>query len=107
MSRASFAEIVARVHTIPSLPEVVTEVCRLLGDPTSDIKQIHKLVVKDPAMAAKMLRMVNSVYYGLAEPVHDLEQALTILGYKTIRSIAMSIACSPVVLIAEVSAGPA
>ena len=42
-------------------------------------------------MAAKILRMVNSVYYGLKEPVHDLEQAIVILGFKTIRSIALSI----------------
>jgi HD-like signal output (HDOD) protein len=38
-----------------------------------------------------MLRMVNSVYYGLAEPVSDLEQAIVILGFKTIRSVALSI----------------
>jgi len=91
ITRASFLEIVERVHTIPSLPEVVTQVCRLVNDPNANAREIHDIVIKDPGMAAKMLRMVNSVFYGLKEPVGDLEQALTILGFRTIRSIALSI----------------
>lgn len=90
--KVSFNEIVGRVHNVPSLPEVVTEVVRLINDPRSSADQVHKIMVKDQAMAAKILRMVNSVYYGLPDPVHNLEQAIVILGFKTIRSIAMSIA---------------
>ena len=91
LSRASFLEIIERIHTIPSLPEVVMQVAKLVNDPTANAAQIRDLVVKDPGMAAKMLRMVNSVYYGLKEPVRDLEQAITVLGFKTLRSIALSI----------------
>lgn len=91
VTRATLAEIIDRIHTVPSLPEVVTQICRLVNDPNSDASQVHDLVVKDPSMAAKMLRMVNSVYYALPEPVHNLEQAIAILGFKTIRSIALSI----------------
>ncbi len=91
ITRTSFEEIVDRIHTIPSLPEVVTQVVRLVNDPKSDAAQINHIMAKDPAMAAKILRMVNSVYYGLSEPVHNLEQAIMILGFKTIRSIALSI----------------
>jgi HD-like signal output (HDOD) protein len=91
LTRSSFEDIVDRIHTIPSLPEVVTQVVRLVNDPNSDARQINAIMMKDAAMAAKMLRMVNSVYYGLAEPVNDLEQAIVILGFKTIRSVALSI----------------
>lgn len=90
-NRATLSDIVDRIHTVPTLPEVVTQVIRLVNDPYSDAKQIHEIVKKDAAMVAKMLRMVNSVYYGIAEPVHDLEQALVILGFKTIRSVALSV----------------
>ena len=90
--KPSFTDIVGRVNNIPSLPEVVTQVVRLINDPRSSADQIHKIMVKDQAMAAKILRMVNSVYYGLPDPIHSLEQAIVILGFKTIRSIAMSIA---------------
>jgi HD-like signal output (HDOD) protein len=91
INRASFEEIVDRVHTIPSLPEVVTQVCRLVNDPAANTSQVSNIMVKDGAMVSKMLRMVNSVYYGLKEPVHDLDSAVRILGFKTIRSIALSI----------------
>lgn len=91
ITRASFQEIVDRIHTIPSLPEVVTQVCRLVNDPDSNASQVASIMVKDAAMAAKMLRMVNSVYYGLPETVTDIEKATVLLGFKTIRSIALSI----------------
>ena len=90
-NRATFEEIIERVHTIPSLPEVVTQVSRLVNDPMANSGDVTAIMVKDGAMASKMLRMVNSVYYGLKEPVHDMEAAVRILGFKTIRSIALSI----------------
>lgn len=90
-TKASFQEIVERIHTIPSLPEVVTQVCRLVNDPDSNASDVSSIMVKDAAMAAKMLRMVNSVYYGLKEPVTDIEKATLLLGFKTIRSVALSI----------------
>lgn len=91
INRSSFEEIIERVHTIPSLPEVVTQVSRLVNEPMANSADVTNIMVKDAAMAAKMLRMVNSVYYGLNEPVHNMEQAVRILGFKTIRSIALSI----------------
>ncbi len=90
-NRATLEEIIERVHTIPSLPEVVTQVSRLVNDPMANSGDVTAIMVKDGAMASKMLRMVNSVYYGLKEPVHDMEGAVRILGFKTIRSIALSI----------------
>ncbi len=89
--KPTFEEIISRVNNVPSLPEVVTQVVRLVNDPRSDAEQVQAIMVKDTAMASKILRMVNSVYYGLSEPVHNLEQAIVILGFKTIRSIALSI----------------
>lgn len=91
LSRASFQDIIERIHTIPSLPEVVMQVCRLVNDSHASAAQVNAIMVKDPAMAAKMLRMVNSVYYGLPEPVNDLEKAILVLGFKTVRSIALSV----------------
>ncbi len=91
ITRANFQAIIERVATVPSLPEVVTQVCQLVNDPDSNARDIEAIVIKDPAMAAKMLRMVNSVYYGMPQPVQSLGQAVPILGFKTIRSIALSI----------------
>jgi len=91
ITRTSLAELVDRLHSLPSLPEVVMQITKATADPTTNARQIHELVVKDAAIAAKMLHMVNSVFYGLKEPVRDLEQAVNILGFKTVRSIALSV----------------
>jgi HD-like signal output (HDOD) protein len=89
--RASLEEIVERVTTIPSLPEVTTKIARMAADPNTSIHQLQEIMSKDAAMASKMLRLVNSAVYGLPQQVTKLDQALGLLGFKTIRSIAMSI----------------
>jgi HD-like signal output (HDOD) protein len=91
LTRESFEQIVAKIKNVPTLPEAVGKICRLVNNPQASTKQIRDLVKQDVAMAAKMLRMVNSVFYGVKEPVHDLEQALVILGFKTVRSVALSV----------------
>jgi HD-like signal output (HDOD) protein len=89
--RSSFAEIIEGIHTIPSLPEIASRVARMAGDPATTIPMIAEVIVKDAGMAAKMLRLVNSAVYALREPVNSLDQALGLLGYSTIRSIALSV----------------
>lgn len=86
-----FQDIVERVTTIPSLPEVARQVGRLVNDPGSSARDIQQVMIRDPGMAAKVLRLANSPALGLRETVRDLEQAIAMLGFKTIRSIAMSI----------------
>ncbi len=88
--RSSFAEIIEGIHTIPSLPEIAARVARMAGDPETTIPLIAEVIVKDAGMAAKMLRLVNSPVYALREPVNSIEQALGLLGYGTIRSLALS-----------------
>jgi HD-like signal output (HDOD) protein len=72
LTRESFEQIVAKIKNVPTLPEAVSQICRLVNDPQASTKKLRDLVKKDGAMAAKMLRMVNSVFYGVQEPVHDL-----------------------------------
>ena len=91
ITRRSFRKVVDRVRTVPALPEVVARVVRLINDPNTQANQVNQLVSKDAALAAQMLHLVNSVYYGLAEPVNGLDQAIRILGLKTVRSIALSL----------------
>ncbi len=91
LTDTNLEDIVSRVHTIPSLPEVVTQVVNMVNDPNSDAKRIGDIMSRDAAMAAKILRLVNSVVYSLPQPVHNLEQAIAILGFETVRSVALSI----------------
>jgi len=83
-------EIYSKSNKIPSLPEVVTEVLRLLNDPGSEIQQFEDVLGKDPALVAKMLRVVNSPFYGLARPMTSIKEAVMVLGFRSLRSLVLA-----------------
>lgn len=99
----SFNDIIDSIHTIPSLPEITAHVARLANDPATTIPMIAAVIVKDAGMSAKMLRLVNSAVFALQEPITSLDQAVSLLGFKTIRTIALSV--SVVSLFTQVQAG--
>ena len=63
---------------------------RLLNAGQTFTSQICDVVQRDPSLTARVLRMVNSVYFGLAEPVTTIEQAVFFVGTEQIRHLAMA-----------------
>ena len=78
--RLDFDALTGRVHTLLRSPEVVQEVNRLIDDPMATAEDVEEIVARDPILIAKILQMVNSAFYGLAEPVMQVDQAVMILG---------------------------
>ncbi len=81
---------IARSENLPVLPQVATAVLRMAEDPNSSSRNIEKLIERDPALAAKTLRVANSSYYGLSN-VSTIARAISILGLNTIRSLVISV----------------
>lgn len=75
-----------------SLPAVALEVLRLTEQPTLDARQLCECVQSDPAMAAKLLRVVNSSLYGLPHEVASLPQALALLGVEPLKLLVLGFA---------------
>ncbi|MCC6407646.1 MAG: HDOD domain-containing protein [Planctomycetes bacterium] len=75
--------------TLPSLPEVVTKLNAMINDPKVGLHEIGAVVAHDAAITAKVLRIANSSYYGLKEPVLSAEQAATVVGARSLRNIAL------------------
>ena len=82
--------IVDNIVDLPTLPQVVTTIMGLLEDPHSSAKDVNDVMTNDPALAGKILKLVNSAFYGLPNPVTSIQQAITILGFNTIKSLAIS-----------------
>ena len=82
-------ERILETVTIPTLPAVVQKINALLQDPDAGMPEIAALVMQDAAIAAKVLRMANSSYYGLSAEVVSIQQAATVLGAKVLKSIAL------------------
>ena len=82
-------EKVISYPSLPSLPAVAIQILELTRDPNVSIKQIGKVVENDQAIAAKVLRTINSSYYGLASPCPSIQRALGYLGLNTVRSLVL------------------
>ena len=76
--------------TSPTLPVIITKLGEAIRDPESDAERIAGIIEDDPAMMAKILKVVNSVLYGAREPIHSLQLAVARMGLNAINNIAMS-----------------
>jgi putative nucleotidyltransferase with HDIG domain len=78
------------------LPVVAMKVSEACGNANVDIRELTKLVESDPAIAAKILSVVNSAIYGHMRDVSSIHQALVVLGRRNIVQLAISIATNTV-----------
>jgi len=86
------AEIVKRLELCPSLPSLGSINKALQGLLFAEQRfsaQISEIIRRDPSLASRLLRLVNSVYYGLTTPVNSIEEAVFYLGVRQIRQLTM------------------
>ncbi len=76
---------------LPTLPEVAMQVRNAVGDPQTNATKIERLINSDPALSAKLLKVVNSPAYRGSEPITHLRMAITRLGSNMIRNLATSL----------------
>ena len=94
--------IVQRTQSLYSLPAVAMEVIQLTSNPKVDVKALKECIERDPALTAKLLRVVNSSLFGLSREVSDLNQALALLGTKPLKLLVLGFSL-PDELFAEVA----
>jgi len=80
-----------KIRNIPTLPAIVIQIIKTTNNPTSSARDLNKIITNDQAIAAKILQMANSSFYGLSTKVNNLNRAITLLGFNTVRSLALSI----------------
>lgn len=96
-----FSEELLRIPTQPATAELVL---RLVADSSTTALQLARAVETDPALAARVIRLANSPYYGAPRRVSSAQHAIVLLGRDTVRGIAASAACS--LLDTRVDMGP-
>jgi putative nucleotidyltransferase with HDIG domain len=79
-----------KVRDIPSLPEVVTKVMELVQNPNSSAAQLSRIISHDPGLTSRVLRLVNSAYYGFPKQISSIQHAVMILGFTTMRGLVLS-----------------
>ena len=92
IARVSPKEIqsqLARCPSLPSLGSINSALQGLLQPEQRYTTQIAEIIRRDPSLTARLLRLVNSVYYGLSTPVNSIEDAVFYLGVRQIRQLVM------------------
>jgi len=77
---------------LPALPRVAAELATLTDDPDTACEQLAEIVVREPVLAGRMLRLVNSAYFGLSQEVTDIRHAVFLLGARRVRTVALTAA---------------
>lgn len=82
--------IVENIRQLPSLPAVVGELMHVVSSPDTAADDAARLIEKDPALTGAILRLANSAFYGMPRSISSVSSAVVILGFNTIRSVALS-----------------
>src|SRR5436189_2483040 len=82
-------QFVERTGQLYSLPAAAAEILRLTSEPTIDPRALKECLESDPALAARILRVVNSSLFGPTRQVSDLNQALTLLGIRPLKMLVL------------------
>jgi putative nucleotidyltransferase with HDIG domain len=80
-------ELIDGTVSIPTIPTMLTEITRIFDSPEGSAKDAAAVIGRDPAIAARLLRLVNSPFYGLRNPVSSIPLACSILGLKVIKNL--------------------
>ena len=73
---------------LPTLPTVALKLLRISKDPETGIDQIVDVIRTDPAIAAKILKLANSSFFGLSSKVISIDRAVPMLGKTVVTSLA-------------------
>ncbi|MGL1933191.1 MAG: GGDEF domain-containing protein [Desulfotalea sp.] len=75
---------------LPSPPSIATQILDTLQKEDFCLDELERIVSADPALASKMLRLANSSFYSLSSEVSNVNRALSVLGTKVVKNIALS-----------------
>ena len=74
-------------NSVPALPEAAVRLLKMSGEEDVDVTELSKLITSDVGLATRVLRTVNSAYYGLHYKVNSIQQAISLLGLRPTRSL--------------------
>ena len=87
-------KIINKVKDLPPMPKVLFKAREVMSDPKSGFKEIAKVIETDQAIAARILKVANSAYYGLSGMVNSIHQASVVLGYETLEQVITMVSSS-------------
>jgi HD-like signal output (HDOD) protein len=81
---------IQEISHIATLPEVTMKIIKLVEDPDSTAQDLNRVISNDPALGARILKVVNSAFYGLPGQIGSINRAIVLLGLNAVKNIAIA-----------------
>jgi putative nucleotidyltransferase with HDIG domain len=91
LSDDAIKKIVSQIESLPSLPSIYTEIMAEMQSDDPSIKNLGAIIGRDVSMTAKILQVVNSVFFGLPQKISSPQQAVILLGLEAIKALVLSV----------------
>ena len=91
MKESNILKLLDLIEDLPTLPTVAMEVNKMLLNYDTTIKELSDTIEKDQAMVSKILKLVNSSFFGLRGKISTISHSIVVLGFNTIRNAVVSI----------------
>ncbi len=85
------SRLVERISSLPPLPQTVVEIEKAYADADVNVKMVADIVEKDPMVVADLLKLLNSAFYGLRKEITSVEQAISLLGMKSVKDLIVNL----------------
>ena len=86
----AFKRILDGIEKVPTLPVVVNSILELMENPKTSAEDVNRIIRMDQSLAARILKIVNSAFYGFPRQISTVTQAVVILGFNAVKSLALS-----------------
>ena len=80
-------ELISHFEEFKTIPQIAMRVCQLIARENSTIREIEEVLRLDPILVSRLLRMVNSAYYGIRYRVESIAKAVVFIGLKNLRNL--------------------
>ena len=84
-------KIVSQIESLPSLPSIYSEIIEEMHSEDPSLKNVGDIISKDIGMTAKILQVINSVFFGLSRKISTPQEAVVLLGLETIKALVLSV----------------
>ena len=84
-------KIYSKIDELPTIPAMLPRLLSLMENEKSNASDIADAISHDPALTSKILKVANSAYYGFSQQISNLNKAVPLLGFKMVKSLALSI----------------
>jgi HD-like signal output (HDOD) protein len=83
--------LVREVRGLVSPPDICVKVFELLGDPNTSIGQIGEVIIRDPNLTARLLKLVNSSFYNFSSRIDTVSRAITVIGIRELYNLLVAV----------------